>query len=86
MTESKKYVRVALVHEYIVPADNYHAIAYAKSCIYDDVVAGAINNPGMFDYYVSVTSAPEATENDVPDFICEYIGETDDELDDEELT
>jgi hypothetical protein len=79
MNEPKKYVRVALVHDYIVPADNPVAIAYAKSCLYDDVVDGVVRDPAMFDFYVSVTPAPEATEHDVPEFINEFIQEDSDE-------
>lgn len=70
MTE---YVRVVIDHPgYVVPADNKEAIEYAKECLYDDMMGMCA--PGVeSSSYISTVPAPEADEDDVPDFIGEFI-------------
>lgn len=65
--ESPRFVKVFVPHHYVVPADNEEAIQYARESLYDDLQQEELVAS------IEVLDAPDATCNDVPDFITEFI-------------
>jgi len=73
----KKYLKVCVSLNYVVPSDNDDAIEYAKNCLYEDLM-NAIKYGEVFEL-IDVEEAPEADASDVPDFISEYINDVEEE-------
>jgi hypothetical protein len=60
-------VRVNL--EYVVDLDNEDMVTYAKDALYEDLMTAHKYN-GIADW-ITVVEAPEASENDIPEFLLE---------------
>ena len=64
-----KFKRVSFTIEYIVPADP-DVEEYAQECIYEELRS----QPHGWNS-IKVEDAPDAGEDDVPEFITEYLEE-----------
>ena len=80
-TSVAKFVRVALPFSYVVP-NTPVAINYAKEAIYEDVLSAF--KYGELGSIFRVLDMPDNSEEEVPEFIMEYLKMEEDEEDSEE--
>ncbi len=71
--DEQKFTKVSFNIEYIIPADREDMLDLATECVIEDVY-NAVKYDEVFDC-IEVESAPDATEEDVPDFLKEILDE-----------
>lgn len=70
-TSKPKLKKVTLDLYYMVYADDENMIRHAKDCLYEDIMS-AYTLDTLYDS-IRVVDAPEAKEEDIPEFLLEEI-------------
>jgi imidazoleglycerol phosphate synthase glutamine amidotransferase subunit HisH len=64
-----KIGRVYFCHEYFVDLNNTDMVQEAKECLYEDIMS-MVKNQEVYEC-IGTGEAPEATYNDIPEFLKE---------------
>jgi hypothetical protein len=59
--------KVTINLEYVVDLDNEDMVTYAKDALYEDLMTAYTYND--IGDWIKVEEAPEASENDIPEFL-----------------
>jgi hypothetical protein len=68
--QKKRLGRVVINIEYVVDLDNPEMIEDAKQCIFEDITNSI--KYGEVDQWIDVVPAPDAKEEDIPEFLTSF--------------
>lgn len=73
LPKTPKIGRVYFCHEYFVDLNDADMVQEAKDCLYEDIMS-IVKNQEVYDC-IGTGEAPEATYNDIPEFLKESFEE-----------